>query len=151
LEQLSNHSASLLSVVTEVETAEWPVRNAQNNCKAEPPFHQAQKRLDPEQAAELVAGFVDDEEIKDLAAQYGINRTTVLAHLKRQRRSELMPADIEKVIELYAVGWTIETIGPELRVGASTIRRALLKAGVEIRRRGHAGTAIIRDYRGRRR
>jgi uncharacterized protein (DUF433 family) len=115
LEQLYNHSSMVSVLVKEVETANWPVRPAPTNCKTQPQNLQAQKRLDPEQVAELVAAFVDGEAIKQLATQYGINRTTVLAHLKRQgvrrRRTKLMPADIDRVIELYAASWTIEDIG----------------------------------------
>jgi hypothetical protein len=75
-----------------------------------------------------------------LAIIYGINRSTIQDHLKRQgvrrRRTKLNAADLEKVVGLYHQGSTIEAIGPEVRAGASTVRRALVKAGVEIRRRG---------------
>jgi hypothetical protein len=39
-------------------------------------------------------------------------------------------------VGLYLQGWTVEASGPELRACASTVRRALLKAEVEIRRKG---------------
>ena len=98
-----------------------------------PPLH-------PDQVSELVAAFEAGVEVKQLAAIYGINRSTVQDHLRRRevrrRRTKLSGADIEKVVGLYAQGWTIEAIGSELRVGASTVRRALLKAGAEIRPRG---------------
>jgi DNA invertase Pin-like site-specific DNA recombinase len=92
--------------------------------------------LDPDQVSELVAAFEAGVEVKQLATVYGINRSTVQDHLKRRgvrrRRRKLNGAAIEKIVGLYLQGWTIEAIGPELRVGASTVRRALLnRTGVE--------------------
>ena len=140
LEQLSNHSSSLLALVNEVETADWPARSVQTNCKTGPLLHQAQKRLDPEQVARLIADYRAGELVNDLVNAYGIHRSTVLDHLKRQgvrrRRSRLTIPDIEKIVGLYASGESVETIAVELRIGATTVRRALVKAGVELRRRG---------------
>ena len=140
LEQLSNHSAGLLALVNEVETADWPARSTQTNCKPGPPkFHQTQKRLDPDQIARLIAEYEAGSPVNDLAVTYGLNRSTVLHHLKRQgvprRRSRLTIADVEKIVGLYAYGESVERIALELRIGATTVRRALVKAGVELRRR----------------
>jgi DNA invertase Pin-like site-specific DNA recombinase len=140
LEQLSNHSSSLLALVKEVETADWPARSIQTNCKSGPLLHQAQKRLDPEQIARLIADYEAGEPVNDLAEAYGLHRSTVLNHLKRQsvrrRRSRLTALDVEKIVGLYTSGESVEAIAVELRFRATTVRRALVKAGVGLRRRG---------------
>lgn len=140
LEQLSNHSSTLLALVNEVDKAHWPARSVQINCKSGPLLHQAQKRLDPEQVARLIADYGTGEPVTNLAKSYGLNRSTVINHLKRQgvprRRSRLTIPDVEKIVGLYADGESVEAIAAELRMGGTTVRRALVKAGVEIRRRG---------------
>ena len=139
VEQLSKHSSTLLSLVNEVETADWPARSVQTNCKVGLSLHQAQKRLDPGQVARLIADYEAGEPVNDLAVAYGIHRSTVLDHLKRQgirrRRSRLTFSDIEKIVGLYAAGESVEAIAFELRIGATTVRRALVKARVGLRRR----------------
>jgi hypothetical protein len=91
-------------------------------------------------SANSFAAFEAGVEVKQPAAIYGINRSTVQDHPKRRRvtrrRTKLNGDDIVKVVALYLQGWTTETIGPELRVGAGTVRRALVQARVEIRHRG---------------
>ena len=87
-----------------------------------------------------MAAFQAGEFVDVLAARYGIHRWTVLNHLKqhnvKRRRSRLSAVDIDKVVRLYGEGWTLEALAQELRVGASTVRRALVRSGVELRSRG---------------
>lgn len=45
--------------------------------RSERPPKQAQKRLDPEGVAELVAAYAAGGKVKKLAAQFGIHRDTV--------------------------------------------------------------------------
>ena len=106
---------------------------------------QVQKRLRPEQVSELTIAYQSGSTIMELAKAYGIHRWTVLEHLKRERvprrHSKLDQVDIDKAVRLYALGWSGEAVGLELRVGASTIRRELKKAGVSLRRRGRSHKA----------
>ena len=89
-----------------------------------------------------------------MAAMYGINRSTVLTHLRRfgvhRRRTKLSGSDTERIVDLYAKGWTIAAIAPELRVRATTVRRALLRAGTEIRKRCYSrsqpSTSLARTF-----
>jgi DNA invertase Pin-like site-specific DNA recombinase len=87
-----------------------------------------------------VEAYLSGSTVKNLAATYGIHRTTVLDHLKRQgvprRRSKLNRVDIDKAVSLYAQGNSGEAIAAELRVAASTVRRELKRAGVTLRQRG---------------
>ncbi|KJF18060.1 helix-turn-helix domain-containing protein [Acidithrix ferrooxidans] len=118
---------------------EWPVRSPASNYKTEGPNQQVQNRLTFEQITELVADYQDGSTILDLVETFGIHRTTVLRHLKYKqiprRRSRMNQIEIEKAVRLYTLGQSCESIAFELRVGASTIRRALKKAGVELRNR----------------
>jgi transposase-like protein len=99
-----------------------------------------QRRLDAEHVGQLVDAYQSGTTINDLAALYRINRATVLEHLKRQgirrRHSRLRQADIDKAVRLYVAGQSVEVVAHELRVGTTTVRRALVKSGVVLRRRG---------------
>jgi transposase-like protein len=64
----------------------------------------------------------------------------VLALLERRRVSRrgrvLTPDHIERAVALYASGRSCVSIAQELHVNPETIRQALLKVGVAMRRRG---------------
>jgi transposase-like protein len=142
IEQVSNPLSTLSSLFKALDSkALRPVRLAtSSNCRTEAPNHQVQTWLTSEQIAGLVEAYRSGSTVKDLAATHGIHRTTVLEHLKRQqvprRRSKLNPVDINKAARMYAEGRSGEAIAIELRVGASTVRRELKKAGVEVRSPG---------------
>jgi len=101
---------------------------------------QVQRRISPAESADLVAAFQAGVQVNTLAQHYTINRTTVLSHLKqnavRRDRFSLSDVQIVKAIRLYRKGNTLEAVAQSLGVGASTVRRALLRNGVELRRRG---------------
>jgi DNA-directed RNA polymerase specialized sigma24 family protein len=101
------------------------------------------RRLPAEQILELVQRYREGAPVRELAAVFSINRTTVLAHLERQgvpRRpnvTKLSPADIAEAARLYASGLSTVKIGAHFGVDAETVRKALHKAGVRLRpRRG---------------
>ena len=137
VEHLSNPSSTLSSLFGELEVVgKWPVRSTAANYKTESPNQQTQNRLTSEQITELIADYQARSTVLDLAEKFDIHRATVLKHLKRnqipRRRSRLNQIDIEKAVRLYALGQSCETIALELRVGISTIQRALKKTGVEL-------------------
>lgn len=141
MEHLSSHSSTLLSLVNEVEADNWPARSPEINCKRSELRHQVQNRLSPEQVAELVLAYQAGTTVNELARAYGINRTTVLEHLRRQgiqrrRPRRLQQVDIDKAVKLYASGASVNSVAYELRVGPTTVRRVLRQARVELRRRG---------------
>ena len=90
-----------------------------------------------------------------LAGKHSIHRTTVLALLERHRVSRrgrvLTPDHIERAVSLYASGRSCASIGKELQVNPETVRQALLKAGVAMRRPGrpssHEGVLSDLDWR----
>jgi transposase-like protein len=100
-----------------------------------------QRRLEPDQVAELVTAYQQGTTVKELAARYRINRTTVLGHLRRQGVPKRHPepvadVDADRAVRLYGAGASIGAVAQELRVAPTTVRRVLRKAGVEVRPRG---------------
>lgn len=98
-----------------------------------------QRRLSPSEVDELVAAYQVGEKVADLAARFGIGRTTVKPHLRRrgvagrpyrQVHGELL----DRARALYAQGWSLRAIEAELGIGREAIRSALSHAGVRLRR-----------------
>ncbi|MGH9044210.1 MAG: helix-turn-helix domain-containing protein, partial [Acidimicrobiales bacterium] len=79
--------------------------------------------------ADLVAAYRRGVTVEELAASFRVSQTTVLGHvrrhgvLKRDRRA-LSPDDVDRAAKLYAEGLSADWIAEELKVGASTVRRA---------------------------
>ena len=100
-----------------------------------------QRRLGPDEVAELVATYSRGIPADQLAASFQINRTTVLGHLRRQGipkrdRRVLQQKDVDRAAKLYGEGRSAEWVGAELHVAASTVRRALKDADVVLRPAG---------------
>jgi transposase-like protein len=107
--------------------------------RPERPPKQAQKRLDPEGVAELVAGYRAGGRVKKLAAEFGIHRDTVHNILKRQgvlRQPGIQLGELPEVVRLYEEGWSMARLAGEFGVSPSTVNRALRKAGASIRQPG---------------
>ena len=141
VEQLSNHLTALSSLARTLQSSNVRSSEAEPSVSiAGFPQPQIQKRLDAGHVADLVTSYQAGTTVDDLAATYQINRTTVLAHLKRQgvkrRRSRLQRVDIDKAVHLYAAGHSVDSVARELRVGSTTVRRVLKARGVELRRQG---------------
>ena len=103
-----------------------------------------QRRLPPEEIEELVAAYVAGATAIASAGKHSIHRTTVLALLERhqvaRRGRVLTPDHIERAVSLYASGLSCASIGKELQVNPETVRQALLKAGVAMRKPGRPRT-----------
>ena len=98
---------------------------------------QVHRRLKPAEIGELVARYQDGAKVRDLAADYRINRNTVIGHINRagvrRHYPALMSEEIRKAAHLYRSGWSLAAIGSHFRVNASTVRTALLRVGVAMR------------------
>ena len=100
-----------------------------------------QRRLGPEEVAELVVAYRRGVPVDELATSFGVNRTTVLAHVrchgvpKRDRRA-LQGDVVDRAAQLYAGGQSADWVAAQLGVAASTVRRALKDAGVTLRLKG---------------
>lgn len=107
-----------------------------------PPTAQRQSRpLKPAQVDALVAGYEAGKTMRELAAEFDINRVTVSAHLRRAkvpiRRGGLSPEQAAEAIGLYEAGWSSGMLAKHFNVSADNVLMALRRAGVAIRpRRG---------------
>jgi hypothetical protein len=76
--------------------------------------------------------------VKELAVRYQVNRNTVIEHAKRaegvrHRYPALLPEEITEAARLYQSGQSLADVGKHFGINATTVRSALLKAGVEMR------------------
>ena len=87
----------------------------------------------------LVAMYQVGATIGELAARFGVHRTTVTAHLVRagmdRRRRGLGPQQVEEAARLYGEGWSLARLGERFGVSDGTVLNAFRKAGVETRPR----------------
>lgn len=100
-----------------------------------------QRRLAPDEVTELVASYRNGADVMDMAKRYRVNRTTVMAHLRREgvpprHPGAVTPENIDRAVRLYEAGESAEFVAGELQVAPSTVRRVLKKAGVTMRPRG---------------
>jgi DNA invertase Pin-like site-specific DNA recombinase len=103
--------------------------------RKEKQFHH---RLYPEEIQRLIADYRSGVKVKELAIRYQISRNTVIEHVKqaggvRHRYPALLPAEIAVAVQLYQSGQSLVTVGKHFGINASTVRSALLRAGLEMR------------------
>ena len=99
-------------------------------------LRQIQHRLAPDEIAQLIEHYRKGALIDDLASQFAINRTTVMRHVERAgapRRRSVLADRLDEARQLYDEGWSLAKVGNHLGVNASTVRRVLHNAGVEMR------------------
>lgn len=94
-----------------------------------PHARQVQKRLDAASVDALVDGYLAGQTVYELAAEFGIERRTVSAHLHRRgvpmRRRGLSLAQKEEAFALRDRGWSLAQIGARFDVSAGTVRNHL--------------------------
>jgi DNA-directed RNA polymerase specialized sigma24 family protein len=97
-----------------------------------------QRRLTPDQAAELVAEYQAGADLKELAARWGVHRTTVAGHLGRAgvelRRQGLSEDQVDEAVRLYGEGWSLQRLAERYDCDDETVRQRLKAAGVVLRR-----------------
>jgi hypothetical protein len=85
---------------------------------------QQQRSLTNPERAALVRAYETGAMIKDLAAEYGIHRTTAAEIIERagvpKRRRGLDNAQVEHAIDRYANGLSLARVGQELGVDSTT-------------------------------
>jgi len=103
---------------------------------------QVQRRLKPDEVADLVRRYQAGETAELLAIAFQIHRTIVTGHLQRngiQRRGGgrrvLAADDVRVAAELYEAGQSLASIGRQFDVHHTTVAKELRQAGVEIRPR----------------
>ncbi len=97
-----------------------------------PGTRQVQKRLDATSVDALVDGYLSGQTVYELAAEFGIERRTVSAHLHRRgvpmRRRGLSLVQKEEAFALRDRGWSLAQIGARFDVAPGTVRSTLLSA-----------------------
>jgi DNA-directed RNA polymerase specialized sigma24 family protein len=106
-------------------------------------IHAARKRLGPDSVQQLVADYEAGDSTTILMRTYGLGKGTVLAILEEQgvkMRGQGIPDDrLSEVSDLYSGGLSLMRISKKLDCGAETVRQALLRAGVTLRRQQERG------------
>jgi hypothetical protein len=85
----------------------------------------------------LVARYREIRNMRQLAREFRMSRTTVAKHLADRgidTSKGMLPADVEQAVALYAEGYSSITIGKRLGFDNHTVLKALRDAGVVIRR-----------------
>jgi DNA-directed RNA polymerase specialized sigma24 family protein len=81
-----------------------------------------------------VTQYLAGKTVRDLAAQFGIHRSTVGKYLHAQGVDTTPPAlhpdDVPKALELYRAGWTFKQIADKFGVSQTAVRDRLHQAGV---------------------
>jgi hypothetical protein len=127
-----------------------PLGTVLRQSPGEPPVHPTdplvaslavQRRLVPDEVAELVAAYRRGVSVDALAASFRVNRTTVLGHVRRhgvpkRDRRALQGDEVDRAAQLYAGGQSADWVAAQLGVAASTVRRALKDAGMTLRPAG---------------
>lgn len=90
---------------------------------------------------QLVKRYQAGETVKTLAAEHNLHHGTVRAVLVEagveiRTRRRLTDAQVAHARDMYLAGFTTTEIGEVLGVYASTVGRALIKAGVRLRPAG---------------
>ena len=99
------------------------------------------RRLNEAEIDDLVNAFDAGTTILDLAAQFGINRSTVLSHLRRRqvaRRTDTRRwtlEELDEAINLYESGESVASVGKRFGLNPSTVSKRLHRAGVKLRPR----------------
>ncbi len=89
----------------------------------------------------MLAAYDQGVTIMDLATMFDVSRVTVMSTLNRlgaESRRGIVQRRIEEARSLYELGWSLARIGSRYGVYPSTVRDALLRAGVQIRPRAGA-------------
>lgn len=76
--------------------------------------------------------------MKDLANQWRLHRTTVAAHLRQAgvalRRRGVPDAQLSEAVRLYGEGWSCQRLAERYHCDDETVRQALKRASVRLRR-----------------
>ncbi len=90
-----------------------------------------------EQVEELVAQYQAGDDIKTLAARWGLHQTTVGGHLRsagvRPRRQGVPDEPLAEAVRLYGEGWSCQRLAERYGCDDATVRQALKVAGVRMR------------------
>lgn len=129
-----NHLCSLEKLISQLR--DLGVREASGPVK---PVRRA-RQLDETAVDELVSAYLRGTPGHELAAQFGINESTVYAQLSRrqvERRPyrKLHGDQLRQAIDLYEGGHSLRAVAHEVGVSTSAVHSALTESGVRMRPR----------------
>ncbi len=85
-----------------------------------------------------MAEYEAGADMRDLAARWGVHRTTVADHLRRAgielRRQGLSHEQLSEAARLYGEGWSLQRLAEHYGCDDETVRTSLKRAGVRMRR-----------------
>lgn len=108
-------------------------------ARADGPASRTHARAAPDEIARLVEARKSGALIDDLAAAFGMHRSTVMSHLRNAglvRRNAWTDAQLLRAVTMYEAGSSLTEVATTLGCGASTAGRRLAAAGVALRPRG---------------
>lgn len=91
------------------------------------------KTLSEEELDQLCSAYVGGATVRELVDTFGIGRTTVLDHLKRQNiprrahKRKLTDAKVSKALQLYRSGMSMNEIARRYQVDSNTSRKEFRK------------------------
>jgi hypothetical protein len=101
------------------------------------PIRQRQRRLTEAQVIEMAARYQEGATVYELAADFGCNRTTVAARLKKvgivMRCQSPTSEAIDLMVRLYASGLSLLKVGEQLGFCANTVRNCLRERRIQAR------------------
>jgi transposase-like protein len=90
----------------------------------------------------LVKAYTEGSSVAAVAAEYSVDRRTVAAHLERHgvarrgnSKHKLSPEDVVEATGLYRAGGSLAAVGRHLGVAPATVRKELIRAGIDLRNR----------------
>lgn len=101
------------------------------------PIRQRERRLSDGQVAAVAARYADGATVYELAAEFGCNRETIGARLKRAgiqlRRQSPSPLVIDERVRLYERGASAATVGATVGYSPQTVLNHLTQRRVRTR------------------
>jgi DNA-directed RNA polymerase specialized sigma24 family protein len=102
-------------------------------------IRQVQRRLRPDEVAQLLIGYQEGLTVFQLAERFRIHRGTVTSILKRNgvtmRNRSLTADQIEHAVAMYREGLSLVKVADRIGCSHGTIWNALTTAGVALRKR----------------
>jgi hypothetical protein len=103
--------------------------------------HKLSQRLSDETVIAILAAYQDGATTREVGERFGLAHSSVNKLLKQQgviaRRRSPTPEEVQRAVQLYEARYGTQAIAEQLGFGTSTIRRALVNAGIRLRPRFH--------------
>lgn len=124
------------SCVPENQTSNTTQVNRHGDIEANK-LKQPQKCFSSEEVRTLIVGYQSGKSTCALAKEIGCHKETVSNVLKKHGVlvTNRLQLDINRLIEQYAAGKTLEQIALSMEISSATVRDRLTKAGVKMRNR----------------